>query len=180
MKVFKRKQVVFVALVTMIALAGYFNWSYKNADNGSVSDSSEMALGEARLVNSNKIEEPQNTQDTQDYFANSRVERETGRSKSKESLNAIVNNKNSSEAAKQEAENRLIDMASRIEQEASAEGEIKARGFKDCVVFINDSSVSVIVKSDSELTGTDAAKIQEIIVRLTGRNPEEVKIVRYK
>ena len=50
MKALKKKQVVLTALVAMIGLAGYFNWMYENSDNGSVTDSDEVALGEAGVL----------------------------------------------------------------------------------------------------------------------------------
>lgn len=174
MRALRKKHVVLVALVAMIGLAGYFNWMYKNADNGSVHDSEEMALGEARLVSGENIKEKE------DYFSKSRLERDTGRSKAKESLQSIAENPQSNPEAKKEAEMRIIAMSERMEKEAAAEGEIRAKGFSDCVVYITDSTVSVVVKSDSEITGSDAAKIQEIIIRIAKVDGSAISISSYK
>lgn len=172
MKVFKRKQVVLLALVCMVALAGYFNWNYKNAENGTVHDTREMALGEARLVSSTKATEA-------DYFSSARMERDTGRSKAMESLKSIAQSTSGTNEAAVEAERQLISMALRIEKEAAAEAEIKAKGFSDCVVYINESAVTVVVKKEGELNAKDAAKIQEIIVRLTDIDTSLISISNY-
>ncbi len=172
MKALKKKQVVLTALVAMIGLAGYFNWMYQNSDNGSVTDSEEMALGEARLVSGSSIKE--------DYFAKSRMERDTGRSKAMETLKSISENPDGDPDAKREAEQKLIEMSERTEKEAAAEGEIRARGYDDCVVYLTDSAASVVVKSENEITGTDAAKIQEIIIRTAGVDGSEISISSYK
>lgn len=173
MKLLRKKQVVLTALVAMVGLAGYFNWMYQNSDNGTVHDSEAMALGEARLVNGTKISE-------EDYFSKSRMERDTGRSKAMESLKTVSENPNATDEARNEAAERIILMSERTEKEASAEGEIKAKGFSDCVVYMNEDTVSVVVKSDFEITGTDAAKIQEIIIRMTGVDASKISISSYK
>lgn len=174
MKLLKRKQAVLLALVAMVALAGYFNWSYKNADNGTVQDSNQVAIGEARLVGSYAVSE------AKDYFADSRIERDAGRSKAMDSLRSIADNKDSSDETKRDAEMRMLILSERIEKESAAEAEIKAKGFEDAVVYINDTAVTVVVKCDHELTGSDAAKIQEIVVRSAGADPSKVSISRYE
>lgn len=105
---------------------------YENSDNGSVTDSDEVALGEARLVSGTNIKE--------DYFQKSRLERDTGRSKAIENLKTVSENPESDPETKKEAEEKLIEMAGRTEKEAAAEGEICAKGFSDCVVYLSDSS----------------------------------------
>ena len=168
----KKKQIVLAALVAMIGLAGYFNWSYQHSDNGAVSDTEDEMLGEARLVSGSNIE-------VVDYFADSRTERETGRSKAKESLSAVAQNPESSPESKKEAEKRLMDMALRTEAEASCEAEIKAKGFEDAVVYINEDSATAIVKAD-ELTASDTVKIQEIIIRVSGIDSSKIGISSHK
>ncbi len=166
---FKKKQVVLAALIAMIGLAGYFNWSYQHSENGAVSDTDDMALGEARLVSGTNIAKT-------DYFSSSRVERDTGRSKATESLREVAENPGSSEEAKKEAEMLLLDMASRMEKESAAEAEIKAKGFSDAVVYINTDSVTVVVKAEGALSAADAVKIQEIVIRITGADSSKIGI----
>ena len=169
----KKKQIVLAVLVAMIGLSGYFNWSYQHSDNGAVYDSSDEELGEARLV-SGKIKT------SGDYFATSRTERNTGRSKAEESLREVANNPESSAEAKKEAEMKLVDMASRVEMEIASEAEIKAKGFSDAVVYINSDSVTVIVDSGGTLDAKATAKIQEIIRRITGIDGSKIGIAEYK
>ena len=170
----KKKQVVLAALVAMVGLSGYFNWSYQHSENGAVTDNSEETLGEARLVSGTNIVKDKN------YFDASRIERETGRSKAKESLREVAENPGSSPEVKSEAEKRMIDMAERMEKEAAAEAEIKAKGFSEAVVYINSDSATVVVDKDGELNANDAAKIQEIIIRITGLDSTKIGISKYK
>lgn len=170
MKMLKKRHAVIGALVAVIALAGYFNWNYRNGDSGSVHDEESVALGETRLVSGSSIKEPE------DFFEKSRLERDTGRSKATESLRSIAENEGCDEDIRRDAENRMIAMASRMEAESAAEAEIRAKGFSDCVVYINEDAVTVVVKSETELTGSDAARIQEILVREAGVDPSRISI----
>ena len=45
-----------------------------------------------------------------------------------------------------------------------AENLILAKGFKDAVIFVNEGSVSVVVKTD-ELKQEEVAQIQNIVAR---------------
>ena len=65
----KKKQVVLAALVAMVGLSGYFNWSYQHSDNGAVFDNDDSELGEARLVSSTV------TPDKENFFENSSFKR---------------------------------------------------------------------------------------------------------
>ena len=170
----KKKQVVLAALVAMIGLSGYFNWSYQHSENGTVTDTEDISLGEARLVSGTAIKSDEN------YFAESRTQRDIGRSKAKESLVEVSGNPESSPEARKEAEMRLVDIAERIEMESSAEAEIKSRGFSDAVVYINADSATVVVDKEGELTAQDAAKIQEIIIRITNLDSTKIGISKYK
>ena len=170
----KKKQVVLAALVAMVGLSGYFNWSYQHSDNGAALDGDDVELGEARLVSSTV------TPDKENFFENCRIEKEQGRSKALESLKSVAENPDSNSESKKEAELKIVDMASRAEKEMAAESEIKAKGFSDAVVYINEGAASVIVKKDTELTAGEAARIQEIIIRIAGTDSEKIGISRYK
>ena len=171
---FKKKQIVLAALVAMVGLAGYFNWSYQHSENGAVNDTEDIELGEAKLVASTNVSEKT------DFFENSKMEKEQGRSKALESLKSIAENPDSSAESKKEAELKIVNMATRAEAEIAAEAEIKAKGFKDALVYISDGAVSVIVKSDEELTEAQAARIQEIVIRIAGTDSSKIGISRYK
>lgn len=97
-----------------------------------------------------------------------------------EVLKSISESSDSDPEAKREAEQKLIEMSERTEKEAAAEGEIRAKGYDDCVVYLTDGTASVVVKSENEITGTDAAKIQEIVIRAAGVDGSKISISSYK
>ncbi len=101
-------------------------------------------------------------------------DREEIRSKACEILRIIINNKSSSEKAKKEAEEKLLKMADDINKEAQIETLLSAKGLKEAVVFISESSVSVTIAAN-ELSDDEIAKINDIVFEISGNN--NVKIV---
>ena len=68
------------------------------------------------------------------------------------------------------AENSVIE--SRIEN------LIVAKGFKDCVVFVNDSAVNVIIeKDDNGVTDEEVAKIRDIVMDEAKVTADRINII---
>ena len=53
---------------------------------------------------------------------------------------------------------------------------IRAKGFREAVVFMNESVVSVAVESKG-LNEVDAAQIRDAVVSATGCSPDQIRIV---
>jgi len=77
------------------------------------------------------------------------------------------------------AQEELIAIAKNIDKEGAIENLIKAKGFKDALVFINEGNVNVVVKTDG-LIQTQAAQIQDIVISQTGVSADKIKIVPVK
>ena len=198
--VLKRKEVVAAALVVLIGVAGYLNWSYQ--DTVRVTDGEEYIatgkrLGEAQLVNSSETAEEtnsaQNTEKTSkkdkkeqdkaaaddDYFTQARKNRETSREKSLDILNQTAANENFDEATRQKAQEDILAMANAVAKEAEIENVIKAKGYPDAAVYIDGEKVEMVVKKDG-FTDSDAAKLSEAATEKLGVSPANIKIVPVK
>lgn len=177
MMVFRKKQIVLLALVVMVGIAGYLNWRYEanqqtSADpveNGIAVETGEQAeqnLGEAQMVNSENA--------ASDPFAAGRMNRETARAKSLEILNETIGNANATPEAKAQAQEQIAKTAKNVEIEANIETLIKAKGFADTLAIIGDDTVTITVKSQG-LTAPETAKIKDIVMEQTKNN--NIKIV---
>ena len=168
-----KKAIALSALALMLLVTGYINYVGESDDvTASNTDSEYVPVGEAKMVSSSM-----NSSQEEDYFKKARINRETERSKSIDLLNDTVNNSNSTPEAKNNAQNQLSRIADNIEIEANTEGLITAKGYRDAVVYIGDSSVNVVVACD-ELTAADTAKIRDIVYEQTKNN--NIKIVAVK
>ena len=69
-------------------------------------------------------------------------------------------------------------MASYTMSEAQAENLITAKGYGECVCFLNEESASVVVESTpTGLSESDTAKIVEIVMETTGLAANQIKII---
>lgn len=106
------------------------------------------------------------TKETDEYFTNSRLTRDTMYSQMIESYQKILDNTSISadqKAISQTEIKKINDLKNSI---MICENLIKTKGFKDVVIFVNDTSISVIIKADAEeITGEGAAQIQNIVAR---------------
>ena len=105
--------------------------------------------------------------------AQAKVSREQVRSKNKETLQSIIDNKNLSDAEKENAVNQMVQMTEIAEKEAAAELLLESKGFTDAVVSITDGSVDVVI-GQSEITDAQRAQIEDIVKRKTEISGENI------
>lgn len=109
------------------------------------------------------------------YFTEEKMLREQSRAQQLEQLKEYVNNGNIDQDAKSKAATNLIEIQERIEKENSAEALLKAKGFSEVYVRIDDDTVDVVVNK-AELTDSEIAQIEEIVNRKTGYSVGKINI----
>ncbi len=98
------------------------------------------------------------------YFISSKLDRNTMYSELLETYQEMYNNTNATAEAKSEALQKINNINNTKNAIMISENLIFAKGFKDAVVFVNEDSVSVIIKAD-ELKQEEVAQIQNIVSR---------------
>ena len=142
-----------------------------STDDGSV----DGTPGEAVLANGTPGEAVLANGTVSSVAAQAKVSREQVRSKNKETLQSIIDNKNLSDAEKENAVNQMVQMTEIAEKEAAAESLLAAKGFNDSVVSITDDQADVIVGA-SELSDANRAQIEDIVTRKTGVAAQNIVI----
>ena len=163
--VIRKKQLVIAALAVVIGVAGYLN-----ADKGDSEEAAQKYLGEAQLVNSGE------TVEKEDFFAQARLDRETGRSRSIETFNSLIENESADVEAKGAAQEGVLQLAKNTETETAIENLLRAKGFEDAVCYINNGMANVVVKT-TVLDSANAAKISETVTEQSGISQEKIKIM---
>lgn len=105
-----------------------------------------------------------NNNSKDDYFTNSKLERNTMYSQMLETYEKVLNSNNSLETQKQSATEEIKKINNLKNSIMICENLIQTKGFNDVVVFVNDDSISVVVAA-TELTKENVAQIQNIIAR---------------
>ncbi|ODU54722.1 MAG: hypothetical protein ABT01_07930 [Clostridium sp. SCN 57-10] len=104
--------------------------------------------------------------------------REKARDEAVSILNATAQNDKADADAKEEATAGIQVMAQSAMREARIENMVIAKGYRDCVVFINDNGVNVIVaQPEGGLKDADVARIKDIVMGEAGVTADLIKIV---
>jgi stage III sporulation protein AH len=111
-----------------------------------------------------------------DFFTDFRLDRERARGEQLEYLREAINNTKLDEATRKQAGEQWLAITRQVGKELELEGLIKAKGWDDCIVFVQDTSCTVVVKAE-KLTQAQVAQIGDIVVRGTGLNAKAVNIV---
>jgi len=110
------------------------------------------------------------------FFVEYRLDRDKIRGKQLELLKKIVEDPNSVAETRQEAQQKIIQITNYLEQELQLEKLIKAKGFKDAVVFIQPQSVTAVV-NQREFTKDEIAQITDLITTVTGQSIENIYLI---
>ena len=119
----------------------------------------EENTNETKDTNSNPVEEKD------DYYAESKLERDKMYAEMVSNYEKIINNSNASEAQKSIATQEISKINNTKNAIMICENLIKTKGFENCVILVNDSSINVVVKIEGGLKTEAVAKIQNIISR---------------
>lgn len=188
MKIWKRNAVV-VAIVLFVGVAVYLNWSYNKNPASGGSDDGEKLLGQTSLVNgeaddgedgdvSGKPVSTTGDGTNTGYFATARLNRQQARDNALELLQQAAADEKADPAMIDEANASIQVMAAYTMSEAQVENLVTAKGYGDCICFINDNSASVVVSStENGLNESDIAKIVEIVQQETGLSADQIKII---
>lgn len=113
-----------------------------------------------------------------DYFASARLTRQQARDSAISLLQEAAEQENADAAVANEASEGIQVLAAYTLQEAQIENLVTAKGYQDCVAFLGEDGVSVVVAADTgELTAEDVAKITDIAMSETGLPAGSVKIM---
>lgn len=143
----------------------------KNEENQSKTNiaSNNVENGEKTVTTS--------TKNNDDYFTNSRLTRDTMYSQMIESYQKILNNTSVSAAQKAISQTEIKKINDLKNSIMICENLIKTKGINDVVIFANDTSISVIIKTNGEeVTKEQAAQIQNIVAREMKAEIENIHI----
>lgn len=113
------------------------------------------------------------------YFVQAKLDREQSRAKQKDMLNEMLNNEKATSEQKNEATTAMLQIQQRIEKENAAEDMLKAKGFSEVYVRIDDDTVDVVVDKE-KLTDAEIAQIEDTIKRKTGLPADKIRITPFK
>lgn len=204
MKLWKRNLIA-AAIVLFVCGAVYLNWSYtqdtaagRNLGQAALVGGREDPLltqpdpgaadGKSDGKSDGKAEDGQGQDGTQandpttaesgNYFSTARLNRQQARDNALSLLQEAAKDEKADQTAVDEANASIQTMADATVTEAQIENLITAKGYTDCVAFLGEDSISVVVSAlDNGMTDADAARIGEIVMEQTGLKADQIKII---
>ena len=187
MRIIKRNAIILAAIL-FVCVAVYLNWAYNRQERAlSETESKETvsAVGAADEGEGLFYEAPVPAVSTAsavtEYFTSARLTRQQAR----DSAISTLRDAAESESAAAEAVSGALDAITVMTQYTVAEAEIEslvmAKGFEDCLVFLDAQSAIVAVPAPpAGLTFTAVSRITDIVLEKTELNTEQIKIIEVK
>ena len=177
---FGKRQILLAVLVIALGAAVYLNYFFSDAKVQQTgtnipqsTTSTTRNLGDSIFVNGTTAttKKPAN-----DYFSTARANREAAREEAVELIKDVFNSVKSTEEERAAADEKVKSIAAAVEQESKIENLVIAKGFKDCIAYIEDAECQVVVKGE-DLQTQEMLQIMEIVTGASGVSAEKIKIL---
>lgn len=170
-----RKQMLLIALVLALGTAIILNWRFSLAPTMSASS----AVKAVSATSSKKSQSSSSGSTASSYFAAARLTRQQTNAQAEDLLNSLLSDSPVTASEQQSVQSAITAFNSTVSNEGTIENMIKTKGFPDCVVFINNGIVNVVVtpKSGDLLSDSDVQQIEEVVVAQANVAPENIRII---
>lgn len=180
MKTWKRNAIIAGVLV-LICAGVYLNWLYGDAATPELTktlDASKV-MGESTLVinDGNELASPVAVQSSADeYFAKLRLSRQEARDEAVQLLQETIAYSEGEGTGTTSAQ--LEAIVANALTESEIESLVIAKGYRDCVAYISEDSISLAVASNGAgLSATDVSLLSDIVMSQTKFNLSQIRVV---
>ena len=203
---FRKNEIVIYAIALMLVTAGYFNYTAnvenniietstiestniltnddennkdKNKDEETTKETAATneddrkenkneSIGDAKLVSNN---------DVNDYFVNTKLERDTNYADMLSNYTKIIQDNSISETQKSIAMKEITKINETKNAISVCENILSTKGFEQYVILVNNDSVNVVIGSKEKLSKEKVAQIQNIVSREMKSEIENIHIM---
>ena len=193
-----KRQLTILTLILALGVAVYLNWEYAKTDSSFVLPTQTQAEEDALLANAQAEDAPvmealpdknygeaqlvsvsENSSDQ--YFETARLTRTKTRDEALDKLQQSLKATGLTEEEKAQLKDTLSSTISNISLESDIENLVKAKGFADCVVFIDGENVDLAVKTGPEgLSKNEVAQLRDSILGKVQASAQNISIVEVK
>lgn len=193
MMVLKKKEIIAAALVVLIGVAGYLNWSYQDtvrvADGGSYIEDAKK-LGEAEYVSSDK-------KDVADTDAQKEAQSEDRKAQAEEKKSQSGKNGENAEEtaasgeyfteaklAKDNSRSKALEILNQTATNESFEGDVRKQAQNKIVSIAENTEKETIIENVAKAKGYKDISVYidgesvEIIVKKNNFSSEDVKTIK--
>ena len=157
-----KRNAVVVTMAVLVCAAAALNWKYSGQEAlDGAEEAGTKILGEAALVSGTEgdrsapaaaPEDEAGVYTGSNYFASARLTRQQARGSAISLLQEAAAQENADAAVANEASEGIQVLASFTLKEAQIENLVTAKGYADCVAFMGEDSISVVVSTASRIS----------------------------
>jgi len=185
MRIQWKRNAVVATVLLFVCAAVYLNWRYAGNVAQQAQDTQQQqegdttrVLGDAALVGGEIVDSVETPVSVSTYFDTARLSRQQSRDNALSLLREAAEQENVDQAALDEANRAIQTLAGYTMLETQIENLVIAKGYADCVVFMSDNSISVVVSAAEDgLQTEDVAKITDIVLTETTYSADQIKIL---
>lgn len=188
--IISKKHIVLSALVLALSVAVYLNWEYVKVNGDSFENTRKVAVegpveGAAEGVPSpSPVGESDAGADAtaaygEAYFAEAKLSRTKARDEAAEALKYMLEDADLTTDQMTQLTMEAANIAKSIETEGKIENLIKARGFEECMVYLEEDRIDVLVKC-ADMTDSEAAQIKDVILGEVAVPDKNISIIEIK
>ncbi len=174
-----KKHIILACLTLFLGITVYANYrlSERKLPATEVVDGSSIAenYGEVQYVNGTELD----SYSSEDYFAQARLDKLSSRDEAVETLKMVLEGQDITDEEMAAYTMNAVTLSSLIESETAVENLIIASGYEDCVVYLDGTNASIVVKSDG-LSSAQAAEIKDILLSEVAVENENIRIFEVK
>lgn len=189
-----KKQIIIVGLTLILGVAIYINYlvgtniSNSEKDTPTIKDSNVQSIGnygdQQFVSNNNSGNDRTGVQDvsindTDQYFAQARLDKEQSRAQAVETLQTIYGGGDSTDTELAVMAESAAALSGYIESESKIENMLKAQGFEEVLCYLSDSGANIIVKTEG-LSSAEAAQIKNALLSEVNVPAEKISILEIK
>ena len=191
-----KKQIILTCMTLMLGIAVYVNYSLTKSDVKVENAKSVSADVKTPKVTDKKTDDKADEKavdaeakygesefvdnmNSDDYFAQARLEKMTGRDTAVQTLQSIMGGGDITHDEMVTNALEAVEVSKLIESEGNIESLIKAQGIEDCVVYLDGESAKIVVKTPG-LEKAQAAAIKDIILGEVSVPAENIRIFEVK
>lgn len=198
-----RKKLTMVTLVLALGVAVYLNWEYAKNDAGQFSVATGAQVSDDQLVTVSETDTKQPVADSTsqdinknygdaqlvslskdsstEYFDQAKLDRSKARDEALDKLQKALKNTSLMDEEKQTLTDQLSATLGDITTESEIENIIKAKGFTDCVVYLDGEKANVTVMTSSgELNASQVAQIRDAVQSKASIEAKNITVVEVK
>lgn len=166
----KKQGVIIVVLLALIVCAGVLATKL-NSDLDYVAGN-DIGNGKSTIsFNDSKTSSAENS-----FFKESQIIRDNNAAQALQSLKALIDDEKTSKEDRAELSKKYTNLALASSNQSQIETLLKSKGYEDALCYVQDSKVTVIIKTAEKLTEAQQKQIQDVVMDVTHIRDVEIQL----